>query len=129
MGSLPKPLLLSAAKMLLSRIWLRKERATSSGKETFLQQLLPTLKTLPRVDSSTTLVRLSMISTRLPTLCSMTCHREITRREHYRFASKTLMRILPAENVKQVEALIEKGNITLDLYDILGQCTWTQPTA
>jgi len=51
------------------------------------------------------------------------------KRAKYRFASKTLMRILPAENVKQVEALIEKGNITLDLYDILGQCTWTQPTA
>merc|ERR1712020_747170 len=51
------------------------------------------------------------------------------KRAKYRFASKTLMRILPAENVKQVEALIEKGKITLDLYDILGQCTWTQPTA
>merc|ERR1712048_1154843 len=51
------------------------------------------------------------------------------KRAKYRFASKTLMRILPAENVKQVEALIEKGNITLDPYDILGQCTWTQPTA
>merc|ERR1711933_595557 len=30
---------------------------------------------------------------------------------------------------KEVEGLIEKGNITLDLYDILGQCTWLQPAA
>merc|ERR1711893_25275 len=51
------------------------------------------------------------------------------KRAKYRFASKTLMRILPAENVKQVEALIEKGNITLDLYEILGVCTWVEPTA
>merc|ERR1712012_315657 len=49
------------------------------------------------------------------------------KRAKYRFASKTLMRILPAENVKQVEALIEKGNITLDLYEILGTCTWVKP--
>merc|ERR1712095_102916 len=51
------------------------------------------------------------------------------KRAEYRFASKTLMRILPEANRKEVEGLIEKGNITLDLYDILGQCTWTQPTA
>merc|ERR1712214_3200 len=51
------------------------------------------------------------------------------KRAKYRFASKTLMRILPVELSKEVEGLIEKGNITLDLYDILGQCTWTQPTA
>merc|ERR1711988_1843934 len=51
------------------------------------------------------------------------------KRAKYRFASKTLMRILPAELSKEVEGLIEKGNITLDLYDILGQCTWTQPAA
>merc|ERR1712165_309494 len=51
------------------------------------------------------------------------------KRAKYRFASKTLMRILPAELSKEVEALIEKGKITLDLYEILGQCTWGQPTA
>merc|ERR1712001_59890 len=51
------------------------------------------------------------------------------KRAKYRFASKPLMRILPAELSKEVEGLIEKGNITLDLYDILGQCTWNQPTA
>jgi len=50
------------------------------------------------------------------------------KRAKYRFASKTLMRILPAELSKEVEGRIEKGNITLDLYDILGQCTW-KPTA
>merc|ERR1712117_913551 len=51
------------------------------------------------------------------------------KRAKYRFASKTLMRILPAELSKEVEGRIEQGNITLDLYDILGQCTWAQPTA
>ena len=51
------------------------------------------------------------------------------KRAKYRFASKTLMRILPEANKKEVEGLIEKGSMTLDLYDILGQCTWNQPTA
>merc|ERR1711874_161982 len=51
------------------------------------------------------------------------------KRAKYRFASKTLMRILPAELSKEVEGLIEKGAMTLDLYEILGQCTWNQPTA
>merc|ERR1711976_790742 len=50
------------------------------------------------------------------------------KRAKYRFASKTLMRILPEANRKEVEGLIEKGNMTLDLYEILGQCTWAQPT-
>merc|ERR1712146_490119 len=42
------------------------------------------------------------------------------KRAKYRFASKTLMRILPAELSKEIEGLIEKGKITLDLYEILG---------
>jgi len=46
------------------------------------------------------------------------------KRAKYRFASKTLMRILPPELAKEIEGLIEKGRITLDLYEILGQCTW-----
>merc|ERR1711994_484759 len=46
------------------------------------------------------------------------------KRAKYRFASKTLMRILPAELSKEVEGLIEKGSMTIDLYEILGQCTW-----
>jgi len=48
------------------------------------------------------------------------------KRAKYRFASKTLMRILPAELKGEVEGLIEKKTITLDLYEILGQCTWGQ---
>merc|ERR1712241_362424 len=48
------------------------------------------------------------------------------KRAKYRFASKTLKRILPADLKGEVEALIEKQSITLDLYDILGQCTWGQ---
>ena len=46
------------------------------------------------------------------------------KRAKYRFASKTLMRILPPALAKEIEGLIEKGKITLDLYEILGQCTW-----
>merc|ERR1712079_686703 len=49
------------------------------------------------------------------------------KRAKYRFASKTLMRILPADKKTEVEGLIEKGKMTLDLYEILGQCTWGQP--
>merc|ERR1719507_2338963 len=45
-------------------------------------------------------------------------------RAKYRFASKTLMRILPASVKGEVEGAIEKKAITLDLYEILGQCTW-----
>merc|ERR1711876_56771 len=51
------------------------------------------------------------------------------KRAKYRFASKTLMRILPAAQRTEVEGLIEKKTITLDLYEILGQCTWLQPAA
>merc|ERR1711872_1015833 len=47
------------------------------------------------------------------------------KRAKYRFASKTLMRILPAKEKAEVEGLIEKKIITLDLYEILGKCTWT----
>jgi len=48
------------------------------------------------------------------------------KRAKYRFASKTLMRILPTDLSKEIEAAIEKKTITLDLYEILGQCTWGQ---
>merc|ERR1712029_930853 len=48
------------------------------------------------------------------------------KRAKYRFASKTLMRILRADLKGEVEGLIDKQSITLDLYDILGQCTWGQ---
>merc|ERR1712055_1190742 len=49
------------------------------------------------------------------------------KRAKYRFASKTLMRILPAAHKSEVESLIETKKMTLDLYEILGQCTWTAP--
>merc|ERR1712117_951484 len=53
-------------------------------------------------------------------------HGDHKKRAKYRFASKTLMRILPNDLKGEVEALIEKKSITLDLYEILGQCTWGQ---
>merc|ERR1712048_1220665 len=49
------------------------------------------------------------------------------KRAKYRFASKTLMRILPPAMSKEIEANIEEKAITLDLYEILGQCTWANP--
>merc|ERR1712193_360221 len=49
------------------------------------------------------------------------------KRAKYRFASKTLMRILPDAQRGEVEGLIEKGKISLDLYEILGVCTWVEP--
>ena len=36
------------------------------------------------------------------------------------------MRLLPANIKKEVEDLIESKSISLDLYDVLGQCTWGQ---
>merc|ERR1712218_285282 len=49
------------------------------------------------------------------------------KRAKYRFASKPLTRILPADLKAEVEGLIEKGKMTLDLYEILGVCTWIEP--
>merc|ERR1719391_455549 len=46
------------------------------------------------------------------------------KRAKYRFASKTLMRLLPPDLKKDVEKLIERQDISLDLYDVLGYCTW-----
>merc|ERR1711915_564551 len=46
------------------------------------------------------------------------------KRAKYRFASKNLMKLLPAEMKKEVEKLIERQDISLDLYDVLGFCTW-----
>merc|ERR1712241_1125652 len=48
------------------------------------------------------------------------------KRAKYRFASKTLMRVLPVDLKSEVEGLIEKNEMTMDLYEILGQCTWGQ---
>jgi len=48
------------------------------------------------------------------------------KRAKYRFASKTLMRILPEEIRVRVEGMIERKEMTLDLYEILGVCTWGQ---
>merc|ERR1719290_299353 len=46
------------------------------------------------------------------------------KRAKYRFASKTLMRILPSPVKEEIEGLIEQKSISLDLYEILGKCTW-----
>merc|ERR1712223_486090 len=51
-------------------------------------------------------------------------HGDHKKRAKYRFASKTLMRILPSSVKGEIEGLIEKKAISLDLYEILGKCTW-----
>merc|ERR1711951_297299 len=48
------------------------------------------------------------------------------KRAKYRFASKTLMRILPSPQKELIHDLIEKKEISMDLYDILGKCTWRE---
>merc|ERR1739838_640843 len=50
------------------------------------------------------------------------------KRAKYRFASKILMRILPPTILSEVEAAIASKSISLDLYEILGQCTWNKGT-
>merc|ERR1719228_2889850 len=49
------------------------------------------------------------------------------KRAKYRFASKTIMRILPPAKKTEVEGLIAANSMTMDLYEILGKCTWTDP--
>merc|ERR1712079_442018 len=49
------------------------------------------------------------------------------KRAKYRFASKTIMRILPPAKKTEVEKLIAENTMTMDLYEILGKCTWTKP--
>merc|ERR1712106_136449 len=49
------------------------------------------------------------------------------KRAKYRFASKTLMRILPPAKKTEIEGLVASKAMTMDLYEILGKCTWTVP--
>merc|ERR1712224_828265 len=49
------------------------------------------------------------------------------KRAKYRFSSKTIMRILPPAKKTEVEGLIAANSMTMDLYEILGKCTWTVP--
>merc|ERR1712141_276141 len=46
------------------------------------------------------------------------------KRATYRFASKTLLKLLPSRQKSEVDMLISKKRMALDLYDILGHCTW-----
>lgn len=47
------------------------------------------------------------------------------KRATYRFASKTLLKLLPAQEKDDVEREISKRRMALDLYDILGYCAWS----
>ena len=48
------------------------------------------------------------------------------KRAKYRFASKTLMRILPSPLKEEMEALVKMKVISMDLYEILGKCSLSQ---
>jgi len=43
------------------------------------------------------------------------------KRAKYRFSSKTLMTVLPTDLQNMIEGKIEKGDITMDFYEILGE--------
>ena len=44
-----------------------------------------------------------------------------------RFSSKTLMSLLPAEEMKKIEDKVERGEMTVDFYDILGEVQKNKP--
>merc|ERR1712036_211027 len=48
------------------------------------------------------------------------------KRAKYRFASKTILSILPSNLKAAIESKIAAKEITLDLYEILGQCIKAQ---
>merc|ERR1712020_156825 len=43
------------------------------------------------------------------------------KRAKYRFSSKTLMSLLPPDDLKKIEDKVERGEMTVDFYDILGE--------
>merc|ERR1712013_39238 len=110
------PFLISWEKMLPLEPLLILEKETCNGRETFLQQLLLTLRVLPPRISRATLARLSTISTRLLMSCLVICQGDHKKRAKYRFASKTIMRILPPAKKTEVEGLIAANSMTMDLY-------------
>ena len=48
---------------------------------------------------------------------------------NFRFSSKTLMSLLPAEELKKIEDKVERGEMTVDFYDILGEVQKNKPVA
>ena len=44
-----------------------------------------------------------------------------------RFSSKTLMSLLPAGELKNIEDRVERGEMTVDFYDILGEVQKNKP--
>merc|ERR1712117_717481 len=51
------------------------------------------------------------------------------KRAKYRFSSKTLMSLLPAEEMKKIEDKVERGEMTVDFYDILGEVQKHKPAS
>merc|ERR1711936_1254942 len=51
------------------------------------------------------------------------------KRAKYRFSSKTLMSLLPADELKKIEDRVERGEMTVDFYDILGEVQKNKPAA
>lgn len=46
-----------------------------------------------------------------------------------RFSSKTLMSLLPADELKKIEDKVERQEMVVDFYDILGEVQKNKPAA
>ena len=46
-----------------------------------------------------------------------------------RFSSKTLMSLLPADELKKIEDKVERKEMVVDFYDILGEVQKNKPAA
>jgi len=51
------------------------------------------------------------------------------KRAKYRFSSKTLMSLLPADELKKIEDKVQRGEMVVDFYDILGEVQKNKPAA
>merc|ERR1719242_2440731 len=51
------------------------------------------------------------------------------KRAKYRFSSKTLMSLLPADELKKIEDKVERKEMVVDFYDILGEVQKNKPAA
>eukprot|EP00091_Calanus_sinicus_P009164 TRINITY_DN2159_c0_g1_i4.p1 TRINITY_DN2159_c0_g1~~TRINITY_DN2159_c0_g1_i4.p1 ORF type:complete len:137 (-),score=32.03 TRINITY_DN2159_c0_g1_i4:171-581(-) len=103
-------------------------RVTCSGRETFLLLLLLILRVSLQKNFKGNLGKIihDIYQTAHVMFGDMP-QGDHKKRAKYRFASKTIMRILPADLKKDIEGQIEAKKITMDLYEILGKCTWVEP--
>merc|ERR1719168_473886 len=96
-SSSPSPSLPSARRTRTSGIWSRMERVTSSGRETSPPAALSNLENLAKTDFKSNLGQIIHdIYQTAHLMFNDMPQGDHKKRAKYRFASKTLMRILPA---------------------------------